>query len=76
MLDGLRRLDDPGFDVERLVLGESITPTRPRRWHSPREVRTAAGLALLMIGGALLVAHVAVGLLLDETLLAALGIVP
>lgn len=76
MLDGLRTSDDPGFDVERLALGESITATRPRRWRKWNRVHEAVARAIMAFGIGWLVGKLLPLVLLNEGLLAALGIVP
>lgn len=61
--DGLRNIDDPGIGA---------VP----RWHKPRDVRAAAGLLLLMLGIGWLGGYLLALALLNEAVLAFLGIGP
>jgi len=78
MLDGARHHDDPGLPPlphpERLA--QSIEAPRRRRGFLPRDCGEAAALLILMVLGALAVAKAATLALLNEQLLAAIGIVP
>jgi len=79
MLDGARNHDDPGLPPlphpERLALGAIEAPRR-RRGFLPRDCGEAAALLILMVLGALAVAEAATLALLNEKMLAVLGIVP
>ena len=58
-----------------LALGESVTPPRAR-WHKPKDVRDATGLLLLIIAVGWLGGQIIAAALLNESVLAFLGITP
>ncbi len=83
-LDFARNDNDPGLAplrTDRLALAMRDVQVRrpPRRhvlWRDPREVRTSVGMILLMIVGGWLGGHAIAAVLMNEAVLAFLGIVP
>lgn len=78
--DALRDSDDPGLPSlhpDRLAVSNAITtPRRPVLWRDPAKVRTAAALTLMMVVGGIVGGFVIAGALLNEAVLAFLGIGP
>jgi hypothetical protein len=80
MLDAFRTTDDPGLRPAPLRHPERLAPcihgTRRARRHTPREVREGIVLLLMTIGVGWLGGQIIAAVMLNESVLAALGIVP